>query len=75
MAPAPGDCTLVIPAYNEERRIGAVLKDLDGFAGPVIFVCDGTDRTAELVREYAVTHPECRITCLACPRRLGKGGG
>ncbi len=75
MAPAPGDCTLVIPAYNEERRIGAVLKDLDGFAGPVIFVCDGTDRTAEIVREYAVTHPECRITCLACPRRLGKGGG
>ena len=75
MVPAPGDCTLVIPAYNEERRIGAVLDDIEGFSGEVIFVCDGTDRTAAMVREYASSHPDRSITCLEYPRRLGKGGG
>jgi len=75
MVPAPGDCTLVIPAYNEERRIGTVLDELEGFPGPVIFVCDGTDRTAETVREYAASRPDLSISCLEYPRRLGKGGG
>ena len=75
MTPLARDCTLVIPAYNEERRIGTVLEDLNGYEGPVIFVCDGTDRTAEIVREYAASRPDCRISCLEFPRRLGKGGG
>lgn len=75
MVPAPGDCTIVIPAYNEERRIGAVLDEIEGFPGPVIFVCDGTDRTAEIIREYATAHPGSDIACLEYSRRLGKGGG
>ena len=75
MTPAPEDCTLIIPAYNEERRIGTVLAELEGFAGKVIFVCDGTDRTAAMVGEYASSRPKGRITCLSFARRLGKGGG
>jgi len=71
----PADCTIVIPAYNEEDRIGALLADLDGFEGPVIVVADGTDRTATMVEAHAARHPGLRLTCLSFSRRLGKGGG
>ncbi len=74
-AVAPTDCTIVVPAYNEERRIGGLLDELDGFAGPVIVVADGTDRTVAMVEAHAQEHPELRLSCLSFPRRLGKGGG
>ncbi|MDK2890039.1 MAG: dolichol-phosphate mannosyltransferase [Methanoculleus sp.] len=69
------DCTLVIPAYNEERRIRSLLKDIAGFAGDLVFVCDGTDATPEIIGAFADEHPALRIRCLAFPARLGKGGG
>ena len=52
-AVAPADCTIVIPAYNEEHRIGGLLDELDGFEGPVIVVADGTDRTVAMVEAHA----------------------
>ena len=67
--------TLVIPAYNEERRISRTLHDLSRFEGDLIFVCDGTDRTAEMVRAFARDHPRLSLRCLSPPERLGKGGG
>lgn len=72
---AAGDCTIVIPAYNEEERIGGVLEALAGFDGRVIVVADGTDRTASLVRSFGDAHPEIALSCLEFPGRLGKGGG
>ncbi|ABN57796.1 MULTISPECIES: dolichyl-phosphate beta-glucosyltransferase [Methanoculleus] len=71
----PADCTLVIPAYNEERRIRSLLEDVSGFRGKLVFVCDGTDATAEIVGTFAEAHPSLSIRCLAFPARLGKGGG
>ena len=72
---SPSDCTLVIPAYNEERRIRSVLEDVSGFGGELVFVCDGTDATAAIVDAFAADNPSLSIRCLTYPARLGKGGG
>ncbi|NLZ29893.1 MAG: glycosyltransferase family 2 protein [Methanomicrobiales archaeon] len=69
------DCTLVIPAYNEEARIGSLLEGLSGFSGDLIFVCDGTDATPAVIGAFAGDHPSLRIRCLTFSSRLGKGGG
>jgi len=69
------DCTLVIPAYNEERRIRSLLEDISGFAGDLVFVCDGTDATPAIIGAFADDHPSLSIRCLTFPARLGKGGG
>ncbi|MDD1719255.1 MAG: glycosyltransferase family 2 protein [Methanoregulaceae archaeon] len=72
--PEVQDCTLVIPAYNEEARIGKLLAELPETRCRIIFVFDGADRTAERVRQFSSTHPGLPITCLEFPSRLGKGG-
>jgi dolichol-phosphate mannosyltransferase len=71
----PVEWTLVIPAYNEEARIAGILGDIGRFRGSVLFVCDGTDRTAALIREYASRHPEAAIGLIEYGERLGKGCG
>ena len=49
--------TVVIPAYNEENRLGPVLKEIceairqRGLPWNVIISIDGNDRTDELVKE------------------------
>ena len=67
----PCKVAVVLPAYNEENRIGAVLKTLT--ASPdvdeIIVVSDGsTDRTYEV----AAAVPGVRVVQL--PRNKGKGG-
>ncbi len=69
------DCTLVIPAYNEEARIGSLLEGISGFPGDLIFVCDGTDATPAVIGAFADDRPSLSIRCLTFPSRLGKGGG
>ena len=69
------DCSLVIPAYNEEKRIGSLLADVSTFTGDLIFVCDGTDATPAIIGAFADDHPSLSIRCLRFPDRLGKGGG
>lgn len=69
------DCSIIVPAYNEEKRIGRFLKNLDGFSGRFIFVCDGTDRTASIIEKFADENNEYNIECLRYTERLGKGGG
>lgn len=73
------DLSIVIPAYNEERRIGPTLAAwrawLDGFAGTaeVLVSDDGsTDGTVALVERVAADDPRVRLTRL--PQNQGKGG-
>jgi len=72
--------SLVIPAYNEEKRIGGTLTDYQAFAEQnysdyeLLVVCDGcTDRTPEIVKEFCRQDPHIKL--LEFPHKLGKGGG
>jgi glycosyltransferase involved in cell wall biosynthesis len=67
--------SLVIPAYNEEFRISPLLLGIERFEGELIVVCDGTDRTADVVESIATRRADLRIRCLRFDHRLGKGGG
>ena len=66
--------SIVIPAYNEERTIGALLDqvlslELSPVEKEVIVVNDGShDRTAESLKRYAD-----RVTILTHPKNRGKG--
>ena len=65
-------CSLIIPAYNEENRIGPFLEDLKAKIPQnweVIIVCDGTDKTAEVAKKI-----DDRFKVLSFSKRLGKGG-
>ncbi|MDP3396345.1 MAG: glycosyltransferase family 2 protein [Methanoregula sp.] len=68
-------CSLVIPAYNEENRIRLLFDEITAFEGELIVVCDGTDRTADCVRQIAAHRQDLVINCLEYDHRLGKGGG
>jgi dolichol-phosphate mannosyltransferase len=65
--------TLIIPAYNEEKRIGSVLEDLTGDSGQYIVVCDGSDGTAGIVKEFSSSNPDTNLICIEFSERLGKG--
>ncbi|MET7360400.1 dolichyl-phosphate beta-glucosyltransferase [Streptomyces sp. NPDC005562] len=73
------DLTVVVPAYNEERRLGPTLHALrehleltDRGAWELIVVDDGsTDRTAEIAAEAAAADP--RVQLLRGDRNRGKG--
>ena len=65
-------CSLIIPAYNEEKRIKPFLEDLKTKIPSnweVIIVCDGTDKTAEIAKKI-----DDRFRVLSFSKRLGKGG-
>lgn len=69
-------CDLIIPAHNEQHRIGATLERyLQDITDPdfsiVVAMDDCTDRTADVVADFAARHPQVRS--LRFPR-LGKGG-
>ena len=70
--------SIVIPAYNEERRLPATLVDYvaylssRGFAYEVIVVNDGSsDRTKEVVENFSKLNPAVRLINLE--RNQGKG--
>jgi len=67
--------SLVIPAYNEERRIVSFFDTIHNFDGELIVVCDGTDATADVVEQIAHQRTDLVIRCLRFKKRLGKGGG
>jgi glycosyltransferase involved in cell wall biosynthesis len=67
--------SLVIPAYNEEKRIRPLFDAMGRFEGELIVVCDGTDGTARVVEEIASIRTDLAIRCLTFNQRLGKGGG
>ena len=64
--------SLIIPAYNEGKRIGPFLEHLNKYLSnewEVIVVCDGSDNTAEVARSAG-----SRFNVLEFKKRLGKGG-
>ncbi len=70
--------SVVIPAYNEEKRLGPTLAScvefLEGNEIPyeIVVVDDGSvDQTAQLVRELSLIHPAIRLIPLE--RNRGKG--
>ena len=67
--------SLIVPAYNEEDRIEAVLlKYANSFpSAEIIVVCDGTDNTKDIVGEDFKKY--LNIKLLSFEKKLGKGGG
>jgi glycosyltransferase involved in cell wall biosynthesis len=73
------DLSIVVPAFNEERRIAASLERIgtflaaDGATNELLVVDDGSsDRTAELVRAYAARAP-VEVRLLQNGTNRGKG--
>jgi glycosyltransferase involved in cell wall biosynthesis len=72
--------SIIIPAWNEERRIGETLEKLAAFEKTlgknelfeIIVVFDGTDSTPEMVGKFAKKNPETKL--IKFNKRLGKGG-
>ena len=64
---------IVIPAYNEEKRIGHVLKELRPIGLPIIVVDDGSTDTTKLVLGGASNTLNNRLTILRHRVNLGKG--
>lgn len=72
--------TIVIPAYNEENRLGVSLDRYLAYFTPrygldyeVIVVVNGSrDRTEHIARERMAGHPQVQV--LVEPRAIGKGG-
>ncbi len=64
---------IVVPAYNEEPHIAAVLEGMPDFVDRVYVVDDAsTDRTADIVRGFAVR--DVRVSPLSHPVNRGVGG-
>ena len=62
---------VVVPAFNEEALVGAVIRTMPAFVDRIFVVDDcSTDATARVVE--AVGEP--RVTLLRTPRNLGVGG-
>lgn len=72
--------SIVIPAYNEERRLPPMLDAYTSYFGPrygadyeIVVVANGCrDRTADVARAYGRRAPQVRT--VEEPRAIGKGG-
>lgn len=72
--------SMVMPAYNEERRLGASLDQYLGYFTPrygneyeLIVVVNGSrDQTEQVARARQAAHPQVKV--LVEPRAIGKGG-
>ncbi len=78
MPPTPPRLSVVIPAYNEERRLGPTLQalatwlDADGRSAEVLVVDDGSrDDTTGVVERFAAN--DARFRLLRNGRNRGKG--
>jgi len=71
-------CSVIIPAYNEEKRIDPTLEEITDFIWSnklpweVTVSIDGNDGTEKIVREYARKYPFIQIN--RSSGRSGKGG-
>lgn len=72
--------SIVIPVFNEERRIAEGLRRVTAFLAlkkypaEIIVSDDGsTDKTPEVVKAFIAAHPEVSIQHLKAPQNRGKG--
>jgi glycosyltransferase involved in cell wall biosynthesis len=64
---------VVVPAYNEEKLIGKVLKTMPAFVDHVVVVDDASsDRTGEMVKAHQ--KEDSRVISLRLKRNEGVGG-
>lgn len=68
--------SLIIPAYNEEKRIGNVVKSYSTFLDKkynyeIIIVCDGNDCTSYIIKNMMIDNPNIRL--IEYHGRQGKG--
>jgi glycosyltransferase involved in cell wall biosynthesis len=64
--------SIIIPAYNEENRIGQTIKDLEAnipFISEILVIFDGKDRTPEVAMRSGK-----KVKVLSYNNRLGHGG-
>ncbi|RKP25751.1 nucleotide-diphospho-sugar transferase [Syncephalis pseudoplumigaleata] len=78
--------SVIVPAYNEERRLGTMLEETAQFLHEqqqqqpdytyeILVVDDGSrDSTSEVALDYARKHPEYAIRVLTLAQNRGKGG-
>lgn len=80
--PTACELSVIIPAYNEEARLGGTLREVFDYLGTqpysweVLVVDDGSrDRTVAIAEEIAAS-PEARgrLRVVRNPQNLGKGG-
>ena len=71
--------SIIIPAYNEEKRIGGCLQRVLSYCRDknwdfeIVVVVDGSsDKTADIVNSFHLI--DSRISLVSLPTRLGKGG-
>src|SRR5262245_60723338 len=71
--------SLVIPAYNEARRITSTVREAVDYltskslAHEIIVSADGNDGTREAAQALVPRHPQIRV--IGSPERMGKGHG
>lgn len=65
--------TILVPAYNEEKRIGNTLEKLLRFSScEILVVSESTDKTNGIVLKLSQNVPNLRL--VTSVKRLGKGG-
>ena len=66
--------SIVIPAYNEEKRIKTTLEQLvvRFKSCEIVVVSESTDKTNQIVRDFQKTAPLLKL--VTSSKRLGKGG-
>jgi glycosyltransferase involved in cell wall biosynthesis len=67
--------SIIVPAYNEEKRISTTLETLVGRFSEsceILVVSESVDDTDDLVTNFSKTAPSVRL--ITSDRRLGKGG-